>query len=620
MFSFLIKLCIHNMENTVPLENNPKINSEILNKINVNKIYYHKMNHPDEQMKKDTCKYLFSIEENHKFLEHENVFKKKRELQKIVHQQIRKYTREKNIYVVYMIYNCLFERIEVKNIKVKNIEVKNIKVKNIKVKNKVKNIKVKNIEVKNIKVKNIKVKNIRVNNFKVKNIKTKNADYKYNNQISNVDIICPYKKRRRRSSYYIYCRTKKYSFPRIVNVFSSVVRMCQKKEENHIHSKKKNKYKYIHAVNLKHFINHKVVKNHQNDIPKNMNVLLFDEEHSNTLKKDFEIISKRDKKYIHQIAYHESTKPDYINMNELPINYDIQNKMIIKNVTGEFTLEEHEKKKCDSCYYCFSNECNLTYCKYRHHDEHDDYINDMYKNKINRFNSSESFFNRTNNYSVTKTSGKAYEEAFPKNEEHNKNVFMSNNWDKIYNNNNNNINTNKKKKIKKIKKNTNNNEEGDDVESICTNHNVLNNIPYSIDKHHINTSLNINKNDDLQENILIQNQNYFPKMFQYEINESERYLTFQTSRSISPEQVEDQQNDIIDKIKYSSIEKKNTKNDPLLLYLQTNFMKKEEENLLTNEENNTKENICDEDNKNKKSKKKKKKKKKFIWKIVWKQK
>ncbi|ETW51012.1 hypothetical protein PFMALIP_00960 [Plasmodium falciparum MaliPS096_E11] len=71
------------MENTVPLENNPKINSEILNKINVNKIYYHKMNHPDEQMKKDTCKYLFSIEENHKFLEHENVFKKKRELQKI---------------------------------------------------------------------------------------------------------------------------------------------------------------------------------------------------------------------------------------------------------------------------------------------------------------------------------------------------------------------------------------------------------------------------------------------------------------------------------------------------------------------------------------------------------
>ncbi|ETW53595.1 hypothetical protein PFUGPA_04611 [Plasmodium falciparum Palo Alto/Uganda] len=576
------------MENTVPLENNPKINSEILNKINVNKIYYHKMNHPDEQMKKDTCKYLFSIEENHKFLEHENVFKKKRELQKIVHQQIRKYTREKNIYVVYMIYNCLFERIEVKNIKVKNIEVKNIKVKNIKVKN---------IEVKNIKVKNIKVKNI-----EVKNIKTKNADYKYNNQISKVDIICPYKKRRR-SSYYIYCRTKKYSFPRIVNVFSSVVRMCQKKEENHIHSKKKNKYKYIHAVNLKHFINHKVVKNHQNDIPKNMNVLLFDEEHSNTLKKDFEIISKRDKKYIHQIAYHESTKPDYINMNELPINYDIQNKMIIKNVTGEFTLEEHEKKKCDSCYYCFSNECNLTYCKYRHHDEHDDYINDMYKNKINRFNSSESFFNRTNNYSVTKTSGKAYEEAFPKNEEHNKNVFMSNNWDKIYNNNNNNnnnINTNKKKKIKKIKKNTNNNEEGDDVESICTNHNVLNNIPYSIDKHHINTSLNINKNDDLQENILIQNQNYFPKMFQYEINESERYLTFQTSRSISPEQVEDQQNDIIDKIKYSSIEKKNTKNDPLLLYLQTNFMKKEEENLLTNEENNTKENICDEDNKNKK--------------------
>ncbi|KYO01477.1 hypothetical protein PRSY57_0503900, partial [Plasmodium reichenowi] len=610
------------MENTVPLENNPKINSEILNKINVNKIYYHKMNHPDEQMKKGTCKYLFSIEENHKFLEHENVFKKKTELEKIVYQQIRKYTREKNIYVVYMIYNCSFERIEVwgeNNTKIKNIKMENIKMENIKMENskmenskmeniKMENIKVKNIKVKNIKLKNIKVNNFKVNNFKVNNIKTKNADYKYNNQISNVDIICPYKKRRR-SYYYIYCRTKKYSFPRIDNVFLSVVRMCQKKEGNHIHSKKKNKYKYIHTVNLKDFINHKVVKNHQNDIPKNMNVLLFDEEHSNTLKKDFEIISKHDKKYIHQIAYHESTKPEYINMNKLPINYDIQNKMIIKNVTGEFTLEQHKKKKCNSCYYCFSNECNLTYCKYRHHDEHDDdYINDMYKNKINHFNSREPFFNRTNNYNVTKTSGKAYEEAFPKNQEHNKNVFMSNNWDKIYNNNNNNINTNKKKKIKKIK-NNNNNEEGDDVESIYANHNVLNNIPYSIDKHHINTSLNINKNDDLQENMLIQSQNYFPKMFQYEINESERYLTFQTSRSISPEQVEDHDNDIINKLKFSSIDKKNTQKDPLLLYLQTNFMKNEEENLSTNGNNNTKKNISDEDNKHKNSKKKKKKKK-----------
>ncbi|CRG97824.1 conserved Plasmodium protein, unknown function [Plasmodium gallinaceum] len=129
---------------------------------------------------------------------------------------------------------------------------------------------------------------------------------------------------------------------------------------------------------LNTYTNYNIVDIHLN----NKSDILLDDYDNEECVRDTEIKTNNKIKIINDVVRHEAPRPKNVMHNLLDDKYR-KKKMMLGELTGFFTIEEHNKQKCIPCSFYFSNGCNYSiYCRNCHHESHRDHKGDQCHYKV----------------------------------------------------------------------------------------------------------------------------------------------------------------------------------------------------------------------------------------------